>query len=115
MSIRFGEKSGGVVQDYDAHAYSGLGELAFAFRAALECRATFLVVFVIFICFTVADARICIYRYTDECRKPENREEDIENGKGVGVSETLCSLKGRYGGLVDEDRYTEPALHSVRF
>lgn len=105
------ERLGGL-QNHNAHADGGLGELAFALCATIECRATFQLVIFVF-CLAVADSCVCVYCYADKRRKPQDCKQDIENGKGVWICEALRSLKCRYRCLVDEDWYTEPALRTI--
>jgi hypothetical protein len=106
------ERGWGVVQNHDANPDGGLGELAFALWAAIECRATFQLVIFVF-CLAVADSCVCIYCYADKRRKPQDCKQDIENGEGVWIGEALRSLKCGYRCLVDEDWYTEPALRTI--
>ncbi len=60
--------------------------------------------------YTVFDTLGRPRRNGDESREPEDCEEDIDDGVSVGVGEAFDAVELGDGGLIDQERDTEPAL-----
>ena len=52
--------------------------------------------------------------HSNEGREPENREQHIDHCMGVSICKALGSLEDGKRALIDESRYTKPALREIR-
>ncbi|KAL8946168.1 MAG: hypothetical protein Q9183_007939, partial [Haloplaca sp. 2 TL-2023] len=92
----------------DTHANDTLTQVAFTRSTAPEGVTALRIAFLLL----YTGCRPC--RDRNECREPEDRQQDINDGVSIDIGEPSRAIESGDSGLINEERDAEPTLLRIQ-